>query len=332
MSVGFRGRWGVWGVWGVWWVWVCVCVGLVGGCVGVRVLCWVSSIVCVGCVVCVVLKIFGGRLQDIPAPAPSPGPPLRWTAQNFALFFFSPAGNFILSSLPGGFTRQPENSKRAHFRAPAFKSTTKMPREDPPRERGKNEISGGREKKKREILGSPPSGPHHSGPPTTHHSHNEHPTSPPKKKMAKCGLAKFGHTILAKFGQIRLAKCGQLSLAKCGIGQIRFGQIRFGQMRSRPLDTVDRRKPNVTELIGPRLGTVSSKLYEIVTFHQKNFHQKPLSSKTTFIKNHFHPNHFHQNPFSPKTTFIKKPLSSKSNLKNLGPQTLNPKTPKHLNT
>ena len=57
---------------------------------------------------------------------------------------------------------------------------------------------------------------------------------PPKKKLAKCGLAKFG--------QIRMAKCGQLSLAKCGIGQIRFGQMRpkkdgqikFGQIRSRP--------------------------------------------------------------------------------------------------
>ena len=75
------------------------------------------------------------------------------------------------------------------------------------------------------------------------------------------------------------------------------------------------------------LGTVSSKLDEIVTFHQKplfiknHFHQKPLSSKTTFIKNHFHQkplsskttfikttfikNHFHQKPLSSKTTFIK---------------------------
>ena len=36
-------------------------------------------------------------------------------------------------------------------------------------------------------------------------------------------------------------------------------------------------------------------------FHQKtNFIKKPLSSKTTFIKNHFH-----QNPLSSKTIFIK---------------------------
>ena len=82
------------------------------------------------------------------------------------------------------------------------------------------------------------------------------------------------------------------------------------------------------------LGTISSKLDEIVTFHQKkfhknHFHEKPLSSKITFIKIHFHPkplsseNHFHQ-----ETTFIKIQFSS-----NLGPQTLNPKhlNPKHQN-
>ena len=35
-------------------------------------------------------------------------------------------------------------------------------------------------------------------------------------------------------------------------------------------------------------------------------HQEPLSSKSTFIKNHFH-----QKPLSSKTNFIKMPLSSK---------------------
>ena len=107
-----------------------------------------------------------------------------------------------------------------------------------------------------------------------------------------------------------------------------------------------------------RVGTVSSKLDEIVTFHQKplsskttfiknHFHQKPLSSNTTFIKHHFHPtplssntsfiqttsikNHFHQKttfirkPLSSKKKkhFLQKPLSSKSNFENLGPQTQN---------
>ena len=48
------------------------------------------------------------------------------------------------------------------------------------------------------------------GPPTL----RAQPLQPtPKKKLAKCGLAKFGQTKLAKFGHIRLAKSG---LAKCG--------------------------------------------------------------------------------------------------------------------
>ena len=34
----------------------------------------------------------------------------------------------------GARTRQPENSKRAHFRAPALQNTTKIPREDPQRD------------------------------------------------------------------------------------------------------------------------------------------------------------------------------------------------------
>ena len=53
--------------------------------------------------------------------------------------------------------RQPENSKRAHLRVPAFKNTTKIQREDPQREK-KSENGGGRGKKKREILGGPAEG------------------------------------------------------------------------------------------------------------------------------------------------------------------------------
>ena len=56
-----------------------------------------------------------------------------------------------------GLTRQPENSKRAHFRAPALQNTTKIPREDPQEgEERKANVAG--EVKKREILGSPPFG------------------------------------------------------------------------------------------------------------------------------------------------------------------------------
>ena len=57
----------------------------------------------------------------------------------------------------GARTRQPENSKRAHFRAPALLSPPKF-HERIPRERKKKENCGGRREKKREILGSPPFG------------------------------------------------------------------------------------------------------------------------------------------------------------------------------
>ena len=57
----------------------------------------------------------------------------------------------------GGFTRQPENSKREHFRAPAFKNTTKIPRKDPQeREERMIIVAGGG--KKSEILGGPAEG------------------------------------------------------------------------------------------------------------------------------------------------------------------------------
>ena len=66
------------------------------------------------------------------------------------------------------------------------------------------------------------------------------------------------------------------------------------------------------------------------TYGKVQVHQNPLSSKTTFIKNHFHQkplssktifikNHFHQKPISSKTNFIiknhfhQKPISSKTN-------------------
>ena len=55
----------------------------------------------------------------------------------------------------GARTRQPENSKRAHFRAPALQTPPKF-NERTPRERKKKENCGGGGKKKREILGPPP--------------------------------------------------------------------------------------------------------------------------------------------------------------------------------
>ena len=45
------------------------------------------------------------------------------------------------------FTRQPENSKRAHLRVPDFKNTTKIQREDPQRERKRATMGAGEAKK-----------------------------------------------------------------------------------------------------------------------------------------------------------------------------------------
>ena len=85
------------------------------------------------------------------------------------------------ASGPPGFTRQPENSKRAHLSAPALQTPPKIPREDP--QRGKkrtNFVAGRGEKKTRNFGPSPfgaptPSGPHPSGP----HPSGPHPSGPP---------------------------------------------------------------------------------------------------------------------------------------------------------
>ena len=57
----------------------------------------------------------------------------------------------------GARTRQPENSKRAHFRAPALQTPPKFHARTP-RERKKKENCGRGGKKKREILGRPAEG------------------------------------------------------------------------------------------------------------------------------------------------------------------------------
>ena len=51
----------------------------------------------------------------------------------------------------GPFTRHPENSKRAHLRVPAFKNTTKIPREDTQRETIRAKMEAGEGKKERNF-------------------------------------------------------------------------------------------------------------------------------------------------------------------------------------
>ena len=133
------------------------------------------------------------------------------------------------SGPPGLHTTARELQTRT-FERPGASNTTKIPREDPQRE-SKINFRRDREKKARNF------GPPTLRPPTFRAPTPTTNTPPPhQKKLAKCGLAKFGQ----KNDQMRPNKDGQMRPVK--FGQMRFGkmrpskdgQIRFGQMRSRP--------------------------------------------------------------------------------------------------
>ena len=110
----------------------------------------------------------------------------------------------------GARTRQPENSKRAHFRVPALQTPPKF-HEKTPRETQKERNGGGTGKKKREILG-PLRG----------------PTFSRIRGPTKSVWPKSATPILAKVDQLRLAKVGQLRLAKVGLAKV--GQIRMAKV------------------------------------------------------------------------------------------------------
>ena len=153
-----------------------------------------------------VFKICGGCLQDFWAPplnppsAPGPPPPLalRRTTQNFALFCFSlpPEISFFLLSLGvllvefwrflkagtlkcahlgsrrprsrRGFTRQPENSKRAHLRAPALQTPPKFHEKTPREKEERMKFPEGERKKRAKFWAPHPSGPQPFGPQLGH--------------------------------------------------------------------------------------------------------------------------------------------------------------------
>ena len=115
-----------------------------------------------------------------PSPdRPLPDPPSAGSAGLPSLFFSLSRHNF-LSFFPllgvfswnfggvlkarRGFTRQPENSTRAHFRVLARQKHHQNSTRKPPREGRKKENCGGRGKKKRNFFAPPPSPtPHPSG-------------------------------------------------------------------------------------------------------------------------------------------------------------------------
>ena len=109
-----------------------------------------------------------------------------------------------------GFTRQPKNSKRAHFRALALQTPPKFNAKTPKRGR-KKEICGGRWEKKREILGSPPFGAHTLG--------GGLKGVPAPLSLEEGWLGQKTKTPM--LATQNLAKVGQLRLA--GVGQFFFG-------------------------------------------------------------------------------------------------------------
>ena len=145
----------------------------------------------------------------------------RWGAQNFALFFPSPATVFhsflpllvffvVVFEAPGrsnvhvwssravvceprrpglvgppGFHTTAREPKRAHLRVLVFTTTPKIQRKGPTREGEKNKNCGRRGKKKSEILGGLAEGPRRGvrqrGSEHTHHTHTQHTTNKQKQ-------------------------------------------------------------------------------------------------------------------------------------------------------
>ena len=153
------------------------------------------------------------------ARPPSAGPPSAGPPK-ISLFFHSQATISLCEApaapRPPGLHTTAREPKRAHFRVPAFKNTTKIPREDT-RETQKERNGGGKEKKSAKFWAPPPPGPHLPGP----HPSMPHPSGPHPSGVCSSMLCFF---ILLFFfflkkkakrlkHQVGLAKVGQLRLA-----------------------------------------------------------------------------------------------------------------------
>ena len=138
---------------------------------------------------------------------------------------------------PPGFHTTTREPKRAHFRVPVFKNTTKIQREDTQRETIRSKMGGGREKNKSEVLGGPAEGgPGKSKPTTTTTTPNPEQVRPkgwgprrvgPLSQGSGFGSLGFGLFGFRNFGQntkVGLAKVGQQQktrkLAKVGLAKV----------------------------------------------------------------------------------------------------------------
>ena len=136
----------------------------------------------------------------------------------------------------GARTRQPENSKRAHFRAPALQTPPKF-HVRTPRERKKIENCGGRREKKREILGPPPFGAppfwaplflglglHPLGPHTLSSENSTSKNWPksnwPKSKLAEVEIGRSRNWPKSKLAEVELAELEKKSWPKSKLAEV----------------------------------------------------------------------------------------------------------------
>ena len=174
----------------VWWcgvVW-CVMCGVVWCCVVLCVCCCCGVVWCVWCAVCRCCVQDSGGPPDSPSTGPpSIGPPS--------------AGPPPPDPVWGrrGFTRQPENSKRAHFRVPALQKHHQNSTKRPPRERGKSAP----------FWAPHLSGLHPSGPHFLHKPETAKKRSGPKVVWAKSGKTWSGPKVVTFLGHLGVPKAGQ---------------------------------------------------------------------------------------------------------------------------
>ena len=147
----------------------CCCLPLVGAsCWCLLLLLLLLLFVCCVCGGC-------SRFLGLSPGPPSAGPP--FSAQNFALFFLSPAGNFILSCLSGG-SMTPTETRILGGPWPCKAAT--IPREDPPEREERMKFPAGERKKSAKFWAPPPFGPPPFGPhPSAPTPSGPHPFGPP---------------------------------------------------------------------------------------------------------------------------------------------------------
>ena len=147
-------------------------------------------------------------------------------------------GSTLFRREPPGLHTTARELQTCTFQAPAFKNTTKIPREVHQKREERKKIVAGDEKKKKKTrnFGLPPFGAPPIGVFTRKHGWGKRLKHQfgPKSAWPESATPK-----LANVGQVRLAKVGHIFFGQSRIGQSRSnkdGQSWFGQSRSQRLD------------------------------------------------------------------------------------------------